>query len=395
MSVVPTGANPPYVVTSPSRFGRPRFWSTVWSLANAGKNWAENTQLTRLRHLNRFYLYCDDRFGSEALDIALGEANASLVHVMVNDFYVELTSNKEYTFADVQCWDAVRMFILHFSRYWAVGSEEWRSVVSAMTGTGRIRDPKRGRVKFIRALPDVTLTEFLAVAEPGASRNPFGSLAIQVRNWLVVLLLLLCGLRRGEALLLTVDSLKQDLDRQSGEVKYWLDVTNTADNEDRRSSKPSIKTADSHRQVPISADVARLIEMYVAEHRSDDGETRFLLTAEDGVELSKESVNKLLAQLSAAIPSAALQRFTERTGGKKRISSHDLRHTCATVRYGLFIAAEPDRELAFQRMRAFFGWAIESDMPALYARAAIEDDLMKSWTDVFDKRVDVLRGMTV
>ncbi|MGQ7936303.1 tyrosine-type recombinase/integrase [Paraburkholderia sp. D1E] len=394
MSVVSTGANPPYVVTSPSCFGRPRFWSTVWTLAKAGKNWAENTQLARLRHLDRLYLYCDRRFGTDALDIALGDANAFLVHLMVNDFYAELTSNKDYTFADVQCWDAVRLFTLHFARYWAVGSEEWRSVVSSMTGTGRMRDPKRGRVRFIRALPDVTLTELLSVAEPGATRNPFESLAIQVRNWLVVLLLLLCGLRRGEALLLTVDSLKHDLDRQSGEVKYWLDVT-TTDDEDRRSSKPGIKTSDSHRQVPISADLASLVEVYVAEHRRDDGTTRFLLTAEDGGELSAESVNKLLAKLSAAVSPAALQRFKERSGGKQRISSHDLRHTCATVRYGLFIAADADRELAFQRMRAFFGWAIASDMPALYARAAIEDDLMKSWTDVFDKRVDVLRGMTV
>lgn len=392
MSVLRTGAHPPYVLSSPICYGRPRFWSTVWTLANAGKNWAENTQLTRLRHLDRFYGYCDSRFGAESLDIALGDANAFLVHLMVNDFYVELTSNKKYTFADVQCWDAVRWFILHFARYWAVGSEAWRSVVSAMNGTGRIRDPKRGRVKFIRALPDVTLTELLAVAEPGASRNPFESLAIQVRNWLVVLLLLLCGLRRGEALLLTVDSLKHDLDRPTGEVRYWLDVT-TTDDDDRRSSKPGIKTSESHRQVPISVDLASLIETYIAEHRSDDGEARYLLTAEDGVELSAESVNKLLAQLSAAIAPAALQRFTERTGGKKRISSHDLRHTCATVRYGLFIAADPDRELAFQRMRAFFGWAIESEMPAVYARAAIEDDLMKSWSDAFDKRVGVLRGM--
>ena len=394
MSVVPTGANPPYVVTSPVCFGRPRFWSTVWTLANAGRNWSENTQLTRLRHLDRLYLYCDRRFGTEALDIALGDGNAFLVHLMVNDFHVDLTSKKEYTFSDVECWDAVRLFILYFARCWSVGSDAWRSVVSAMNGVGRIRNPKRGRVKFIRALPDVTLTELLTVAEPGGGRNPFESIRIQVRNWLVVLLLLLCGLRRGEALLLTVDSLKHDLDRQSGLVKYWLDVTTTED-KDRRSSKPGIKTSGSHRQVPISADLASLIELYVAEHRSDDGETRFLLTAENGIELSEESVNKLLSQLSAAIAPAALQRFTERTGGKKRISPHDLRHTCATVRYGLFIAAHSDRTSAFQRMRAFFGWAIESDMPALYARAAIEDDLMKSWTDAFDKRVDVLRGLSV
>ncbi|MGA4005821.1 tyrosine-type recombinase/integrase [Ralstonia nicotianae] len=311
---------------------------------------------------------------------------------MVNDFYVELTSDADYNFTDVQCWDAVRLFILHFARYWMVQDDAWRAVVAAMNGTGRIRDPERGRVKFIRALPDVTLAELLAVAEPGTDRNPFVSLSIQVRNWLVVLLLLLCGLRRGEALLLTVDSLKHDVDRQTGEVRYWLDVT-TTDDDDKRTSKPNIKTADSHRQIPISVDLASLIEQYVSEHRADNGSTRFLLTAEDGDELSAESVNKMLAAFSAAMTPQALQRFTERTGGKKRVSSHDLRHTCATVRYDVFMKANSDRELAFQRMRAFFGWAIESEMPALYARAAIEDDLMKTWSDVFDRRVGVLRGV--
>lgn len=390
MGVEKTDAYPPHVVTSPECFGRPRFWSTVWTLARAGRGWSENTLKTRLRYLDRFYLYCDTKYAYDALDIALGDADAPRVHLMVNDFYVELTSDAKYNFSDVHCWDAVRLFILYFARFWAVQDDAWGAVVAAINGTGRIRDPRRGRVKFIRALPDVTLMELMAVARPETEQNPFKSLSIQVRNWLVVLLMLLCGLRRGEALLLTLDSLKHELDRQTSEVRYWLNVT-TTDDEDSRSSKPSIKTADSHRQVPISVDLASLIETYISEHRADNGSTPFLLTAEDGDGLSAESVNKLLAQLSAAMSQHGLQRFKERTGGKKRISPHDLRHTCATVRYDLFIKAEPDRELAFQRMRSFFGWAIESDMPALYARAAIEDDLMRSWNDVFDKRVDVLR----
>lgn len=390
MTVLQTGANPPYVVTSPMYSCRPRFWATVWVFAIAGKGWSENTLKTRLRHIDRFYLHCDMKYGAEALDSAFGEADAVLVHRMVDDFYVGLTSNASYTTTDVQCWDAVRNFVLHFARYWAVRSEAWRAVLRAMNGTGRIRSPKRGRIKFGRALPEVTLRELLAVAEPGSNNNPFESLAVQVRNWLTVLLLLLCGLRRGEALLLTVDSLKQDLDLQSGEIKCWLDITTTED-EDERSTRPSIKTSDSHRQVPISADLASLFEQYVAEHRMDAGAHRFLLTAEGGHALSAESVNKMLVVLSGAIAPFSLERFKERTGGRKHISPHDLRHTCATVRYGLFLAASSDRDLAFQRLRAFFGWAIESDMPALYARAAIHDDLLKSWNDLFDRRVSALR----
>jgi integrase len=394
MSVVSIRANPSHVVTSPSNFGRPRFWPTAWTLANAGKGWSESTLKTRLRHLDRLYLYCDAQYGAEALDNALGEANASLVHAMVNDFYFELTSEPDYTSTDAQCWDVVRLFVLHFARHWAVRNEAWRSVVASMNGTGRIRERKRGRVKFVRALPDVTLSELLAVAAPHSRRNPFENLGTQIRNWLIVLLLLLCGLRRGEALLLTVDSMKHDLDRQSGEIRHWLDIT-TVENGDRRSTKPGIKTSNSHRQIPISVDVAGLIEQYIAEYRRDDGTTQFLLTAKDGGGLSAESVNKLLAQLSAAMSPVALQRFKERTGGKNRISSHDLRHTCATVRYGFFIQADADRELTFQRMRAFFGWATNSDMPALYARAAIEEDLLKSWASLFDKRVHALRGEVI
>ncbi|WP_321807785.1 tyrosine-type recombinase/integrase [Burkholderia sp. BCC1993] len=326
------------------------------------------------------------------MDTALGDSDASRVCEMSADFYVDLTANADYTTADVQCWDSVRKFVLHFARYWAVSSDAWGYVIGAINGTGRIRTPRRGRIAFARALPDVALKELLAVAEPGAGRNPFVSASVQARNWLIVLLLLLCGLRRGESLLLTVDSLKHGVDSASGESTYWLDVTTTDDDEDERSSRPSIKTVESHRQVRISEELAASFEAYVAEYRADSDSHRFLLTAKKGNPLSAESVNKMFATLSAAISPEAMKRFQERTGSKLRISPHDLRHTCATVRYDLFLkSADFNRDLAMQRMRAFFGWALESDMPDLYARAAIQDDLLRSWNDVFDRRITVLR----
>ncbi|WP_213233897.1 hypothetical protein [Caballeronia sp. NK8] len=74
---------------------------------------------------------------------------------------------------------------------------------------------------------------------------------MRVRNWLIVNVLLLAGLRRGELMLLECRALKSDIDADTGDLIYWLDVTTTTEL-DPRHSAPSIKTAPSHRQVPVS-----------------------------------------------------------------------------------------------------------------------------------------------
>jgi hypothetical protein len=59
----------------------------------------------------------------------------------------------------------------------------------------------------------------------------------------------------------------------------------------------------------------------------------------------------------------------------------------------MFMARGKDRELALQRMRAFFGWSVKSSMPDHYARAAVHEDLMRTWNALFDNRVGLLRGL--
>jgi hypothetical protein len=44
-------------------------------------------------------------------------------------------------------------------------------------------------------------------------------------------------------------------------------------------------------------------------------------------------------------------------------------------------------------MRAFFGWSINSKMPELYARAAIQEDLMQASGKLFDMRIQELRAI--
>jgi len=394
MPIVRTDALPSHVVTESSPLPRPRYWSTIWSLYE-GKNWAENTLTQRLRHLDRFYLYCDKKFGQHAVDNAFGDKDANRLRSIFDDFFVALTTKVPQTTTDVGCWDSVSSFFHFFANHWAVGDPQWRALQKVVPQQGAIRVSTKGRVKFTRALPDASLRELLAIAEPGAERNPHATPAVQVRNWLLVLLMLLCGLRRGEALLLTLDSLKQELNMETGEIQYWLNVTDTPDEDDTyvdtRATRPSIKTNASHRHVPISGELALLIERYISEYRVDSSEHRFLITSNTGNPLSAESVGKALRKFSLAMNPEALKQFRQRTN-KKVISSHDLRHTCACVRYVMFLS-DVDKDRTLARMRVFFGWDVNSNMPDTYARAAIQDDVKNSVAKTFDAMLENFRGM--
>jgi integrase len=389
--IVKTGALPDFVIVDTQRM-LPRFWATAWSLTIQGHALAENTRKLKLRHIDAFYSFCDERFGLDSLDSAISLRDAERTRQLVEAFYLEITSFPDYKSTTVQRWDCVRDFIQRLARQRAPSSQAWSSLSSTLWAMGRIRQPRRGRYKFIRAIPLSTLGELLDAAKPSSELNPFRGTPIKERNWLIVNLLLLAGLRRGELMLLETGSLKSDVDTETRETVYWLDVTTTTEH-DPRSSAPSMKTEHSHRQVPVSADLANLIERYVSTYRHTGAEHGFLCTAVSGAPLSAESITKVFERLSSAISSDALTRFIERTGGKERISPHDLRHTCATARYTMFMAHEPDRAMTFQRMRAFFGWSEKSAMPEHYARAAIQEDLLRTWNQLFDRRVGVLRGL--
>ncbi len=389
--LVTTRANPAVVLVDPDRW-LPRFWATAWTASQSGRALAENTLRIRLRHIGSLYAHCDARFGLDSLDEAFSSRDSASLRAMLESYYLTLTATPGYTSSTVQRWDSVRRFVLDIVKQQGVESEAHRALAAAIDAFGRIRPKRRGRFKFARALPAATLSDLLAVAHPESRRNPFVGERIRWRNWLVLNLLLLCGLRRGEAMLLTADSLKRDVDPESGEWVHWLDVT-TTDDDDVRATLPRIKTQESHRQIPVSLELATLYDRYLEDFREASDSHGFLLTSRDGKALSAESFSKMFEALTRALSPHAKTRFEERTGGKRHVSPHDLRHTCATARFDRLMAHQPDRELAMQRMRAYFGWSIHSKTPELYARAAIQDDLMRAWGQLFDLRLNGLRGI--
>jgi integrase len=374
-------------------WGIPRFWATAWATGLAGPKQSRNTLRTFLRHLDDFYAFCDRSAGALSLDDALSRGHAEKVQSLVDLYYLSLTGDPKYNTTSVQRWSTVVRFLRTITVRMGSRDVKWLAFDGYLRSIAKLRKPATGRFRFVRALPDVTLEDLLSVAEPGSSRNPFAGRPVQIRNWLILNLLLLCGLRRGEALLLTLDSLKHEVDRRRHTMTYWLDVTTTDDNDDGRSTRPGIKTQSSHRQVPVTEGLAHLYETYVSDARVDGVSHTFLLTSKDGDPLSAESVNSAFVLYTAALSPVARDRFRQRTGQKENVSPHDLRHTCATARWPAFLGNGGDRNVALQRMRAFFGWSKESQMPEVYARAAIQDDLLRFWASLFDRRVDVLRAV--
>ena len=170
--LIRTGATPDFVIVDPRRL-MPRFWSTAWSLNIMGRALSENTRKLKLRHLDAFYLFCDDRFGADSFDSAISSRDAETTQELLEAFYTGLTSEGSYNTTGVQRWDAVRGFVQLLARRLAPSSDAWSRLSSLLYSMGKMRIPRRGHYRFIRALPATALVDLMTVADPACSRNPF------------------------------------------------------------------------------------------------------------------------------------------------------------------------------------------------------------------------------
>jgi integrase len=227
--------------------------------------------------------------------------------------------------------------------------------------------------------------------DPEARRNPFQNEASRWRAYVIFILLLHQGLRRGELLSLSQDAIRSAFDAKVQRDRNWLTIRGNPYQVDPRYSKPGIKTADSIRQVPVGGHTVQLVDEYVANYRGRP-EHSFLINSQKNQPLSTEGITKLFQKITCSLPSNVLKVLKDERGDQS-ISAHDLRHTCAVLRLNQLLAAGVTMEEAMQQMRSFFGWARSSDMPLRYARTVFEDRLASVWRTEFDERVEVLRNL--
>lgn len=132
--------------------------------------------------------------------------------------------------------------------------------------------------------------------------NPWGE-SVRARNKLIFHLLDATGIRRGELARIRID----DVIRSKKNGRKYLRIRKREDKKDRRSDRPRAKTFG--RVVPLSSELARLIEDYIVGDRSEIPcveKIDYLFVPHRGSKsmgtaLSLSSINKICSQLSKVV----------------------------------------------------------------------------------------------
>lgn len=378
----------------------PRFWLTVWAAMSA-HDLASSSQIKKLRYIESLYCHADRQFGLCSLDDALGQLDDVVLAEILESWFVSIRNQPVLGPADESRWRAGFAFVESVVTWLSkttLPTDRLRTIEARLHRLshlyGQLHVRRSRQVSNVRSLPASVVKALYELLDPTSATNPF---AREHTRWLAFvsfLLMLHQGIRRGELLLLTADVVKDGFDERQQRFRRWMNVQESPyseDGDDPRYSRPSIKSTGSVRQLPVSEVIAGLIQTYVENYRGKPDHA-FLLNTQQGSPLSTESLTKMFLKISAALPSSVLQELKDGSG-KQSVTPHDLRHTCAVVRLNQLLGQGDSMDEALQKLRAFFGWSRESQMPIRYARAVFEDRLSSVWNDAFDARIGVLRAI--
>jgi hypothetical protein len=379
--------------------GLPRYWAAVWSTVSAAQQ-ADSTHLKKLRHIENLYQHADQLLGRSGLDDALGALDDDALAGILESWFVSIRNQPTTTESDEKRWQTGLGFVSSVVTWISKsGSGELMRRIDARLHHlsmlyRQLHVNKANPIESIRSLPATTVKALYEMLDPESSWNPFLRVGTRWRVFVSFILMLHQGLRRSETLLLPADGIKSAHDPKQGRIRYWINVQENPYEEagtDPRHSKPSITTAASIRQVPVSEITANIIDTYVQNYRGRPQHS-FLLNSPTNMPLSTEALTKAFAQVSSQLPATVLKELKDRTG-KESITPHDLRHTCAVMRLHQLLQQGDSMDEALQKLRTFFGWSRTSTMPSRYARAVFEDRLATVWNDAFDDRVTLLRAL--
>lgn len=211
-----------------------------------------------------------------------------------------------------------------------------------------------------RSLTDAQLEIIRALIRPGAPKNPFPE-RVQLRNWLMIELLLETGMRRGELLKLYTTDINQ------GSEHAYVSINDREhDPGDPRAEEPALKTHS--RTVGISTQLYEVYEHYIQYERRPmrNGKQiklpfRYLFISDRGRPLSIRALANVLDRLFLAIELAHPKLLPT-------LSAHDFRHTFAD-RFLAYLVETRNFELerAMDELRRVCGWSDTSAMPRRYA----------------------------
>jgi integrase len=370
-------------------------------MAFEGVSKAESVQHRHLAQIDKLYCAVERRLGSDRLDQLLMKLDLETLGPILEGYFIELSNSGLESGAGAganEAWRTaisfVRSTILRIGHAGAAERlDRLHARVVQLDSLYKQLQPRREcKAPAPRALPAAVLEDLYDIVDPTSTRNPFRGKRNAFRNFTLVSLMLHQGLRRGEACILPVDAIKDGIDPKTGVVRYWINITkNPYETSDTRSLKPSLKTPDAHRKIPISDELAVVVETYIQNFRGTQDHS-FLFPSQKGRALSLGMVNLVFRILSENLSAGAKKELWERRN-RNSVTPHDLRHTAAVVRLTEFLDAGETMEVALDKLKIFFGWTKNSEMPRHYARAYFEERLSSVWNSRFDAHVDRLRRL--
>lgn len=298
--------------------GQPRFWPTVWA-DGLQASLESSTRGAKLHAIEKLYQSGVEQLGADRLDAILAAADTEALESILGGFLATLRNESAVDAVDRDdVWRTALTFVEDILTRLQPASDRAAARLAAnllrLQRLYRQIAPTPPRPPApIRALPAGVVEELYDIFRPDSAQNPFRTEAGRWRNFLLFILLLHLGLRRGEVLILTADAVKDDFDPATGHSRYWINIQETPYEDDPRHSAPSIKTIPSRRQLPVSAEVLNLIDTYVqmlGDHSYFDADMDMLDRAIEHMRLASNSY--LDDDLNRAIQTL-LQRFDELT----------------------------------------------------------------------------------
>ncbi|AXE97323.1 tyrosine-type recombinase/integrase [Paraburkholderia hospita] len=202
-------------------------------------------------------------------------------------------------------------------------------------------------------LSDDRLQRLLLICHPDSCDNPWKT-PYRQRNFLIVLMMVTLGVRRGELLKLRVS------DCHLAHAIPEIHVERSPDDPaDPRINEPQVKTESRH--LPCDGSLARYLNEYICRtRRTIRGASRspFLFLSRSGQPMSLARVNGVLDQIAVVHP-----EFDD-------LHPHSLRSTCATNFRAAGLRNGLDEERVDKDMMYFFGWR-SADSVKPYIDAAI------------------------
>ncbi|MDO3656104.1 site-specific integrase [Acinetobacter genomosp. 15BJ] len=214
--------------------------------------------------------------------------------------------------------------------------------------------------------------------------NPFSTKSHQLRNFLIVHLMMNYGLRVGELMLLTKRSIKKSLNSDS----YSLIITNTDDEHDSRQRKPSIQNEQSYRVIKLDSMDYKFLRLYIEKIRNfNDSDILFTSLRPPYSPLSYSSINAIFNMIEQAFRTLHPIYFDDiNIDSIQKLTPHVCRHTWAYMtlafavkkyrndsKYTLNQSNDEIMQKALEDLRVLGGWSANSIMPNYYAKRFIVD----------------------